>query len=274
MNKELYKNKFLENKNLIDQEISRYFDKNLKIEEAMAYALEEGKRVRANLFLESRRLSTKEISKNDLLFALAIEMIQAYSLVHDDLPAMDDDDFRRGKESVHKHFGEDLGILTGDALLSEAAKLVVEISIKDPSYLKAGAYLLDKTGAHGMIDGQILDLRRNDYDQDFLIEVYDKKTAEFFKGCLVAGGLVNDFDKDELSALENYGYYLGLGFQIQDDLLEDDYGDEINVLNLMDYDRAKSWLDEINGKCRKEIECFKNNEMLLYLIDFLAKREY
>ena len=274
MNKE-YKEIFLQNKNLIDQEIAKYFNNESKIEEAMLYSMEDGKRVRATLFLETRKLSLKEISKNDFLFALAIEMVQAYSLVHDDLPAMDNDDYRRGKESVHKHFGEDLGILTGDALLNEASKIIMEVSLNDTSYLRAGVYLLEKVGLSGMIEGQILDLRRrNNYDKDFLIEVYDKKTADFFKACTVAAGLVNGFSDQEIKRLENYAYYLGLGFQLQDDLLEEDYGDEINILSLMDYDHAKKWLDEINEKCKSEIEKFDNNEMLSFLIEFLSKREY
>lgn len=274
MNKE-YKDIFLQNKNLIDQEIAEYFNNESKIEEAMLYSMEDGKRVRATLFLETRKLSIKEISKNDFLFALAIEMIQAYSLVHDDLPAMDNDDYRRGKESVHKHFGEDLGILTGDALLNEASKIIMEVSLNDPSYLRAGVYLLEKVGLSGMIEGQILDLRRrNNYDKDFLIEVYDKKTAYFFKACTVAAGFVNGFSDQEIKSLENYAYYLGLGFQLQDDLLEEDYGDEINILSLMDYDHAKKLLDEINIKCKKEIEKFDNNGMLSFLIEFLSKREY
>ena len=221
MNKDLYKRRIDENRKLIDAEINSYFNKEGLIEGAMAYALESGKRIRASLFLETRKLKENEISKNDLLFALAIEMLQAYSLVHDDLPAMDNDNFRRGRESVHKHFGEDLGILTGDALLNEAGKILLQVCLDNPSYLAAGSYLLDKTGMHGMIEGQILDLRRrSSYDVDFMIKVYDKKTADFFKACVVAGAIVNGFDEEKIKSLENYAYYLGLGFKIQDDLLE------------------------------------------------------
>lgn len=275
MNKDLYKRRIDENRKLIDAEINSYFNKEGLIEEAMAYALESGKRIRASLFLETRKLKENEISKNDLLFALAIEMLQAYSLVHDDLPAMDNDDFRRGRESVHKYFGEDLGILTGDALLNEAGKILLQVCLDNPSYLAAGSYLLDKTGMHGMIEGQILDLRRRtSYDVDFMIKVYDKKTADFFKACVVAGAIINGFDEEKIKSLENYAYYLGLGFQIQDDLLEEDYGDEINILKLMNYTDAKKLLDSINENCKKEIESFENNEVLLFLIDFLSKRQY
>lgn len=270
-----YRQRLVDNKNLLDDVIKTYIKGESLIEEAMLYALEAGKRIRASLFLETRRLSRNQIDKNDLLFALAIEMIQAYSLVHDDLPAMDDDDYRRGKESLHKHFGEDLGILTGDALLNEATKLMFEIASRDSSFIKASQYLLSKTGKDGMIEGQILDLRRRrNYNKDFLIEVYDKKTADFFKGAIVAGALVNGFDQDTINSLERYAYYLGLGFQIQDDLLEKDYGDEINILSLMDLQASKKLLEDINYQCKKEIENFENNQFFLFLIEFLSKRQY
>ncbi|WP_306483309.1 polyprenyl synthetase family protein [Anaerococcus sp.] len=272
---EKYENRLAYNKRIIDEEMDEYFSKDSKINEAMLYAADSGKRIRASLFLETRRLHTNEISKNDLIFALAIEMIQAYSLVHDDLPAMDNDDYRRGKESVHKHFGEDLAILTGDALLSEASMLMMDISIDDPAYLKAASYLMRRVGKDGMISGQILDLRRRkSYDEDFLVEVYDKKTGDFFKGAIVAAGLVNGFDDEIIARLERYSYYLGLGFQIQDDLLEEDFKDEINILNLKDHDTSKKFLAEINGKCKKEIEDLENNDFLLFLIEFLTNRKY
>lgn len=272
---EKYENKLAYNKTIIDEEMAKYFSEDSIINEAMLYAADSGKRIRASLFLETRRLHTNEISKNDLLFALAIEMIQAYSLVHDDLPAMDDDDYRRGKESVHKHFGEDLAILTGDALLNEASMIMMNISLDDPSYLNAASYLMKRVGKNGMIKGQILDLRRRkSYDEDFLVEVYDKKTADFFKGAIVAAGLVNGFDDEIINKLERYSYYLGLGFQIQDDLLEEEFKDEINILNLRDLDSSKKFLAEINGKCKKEIEDLENNDFLLFLIEFLTNRKY
>lgn len=272
---EKYENRLAYNKTIIDEEMAKYFSEDSIINEAMLYAADSGKRIRASLFLETRRLHTNEISKNDLLFALAIEMIQAYSLVHDDLPAMDDDDYRRGKESVHKHFGEDLAILTGDALLNEASMIMMNISLDDPYYLKAASYLMKRVGKNGMIKGQILDLRRRkSYDEDFLVEVYDKKTADFFKGAIVAAGLVNGFDDEIINKLERYSYYLGLGFQIQDDLLEEEYKDEINILNLRDLDSSKKFLAEINGKCKKEIEDLENNDFLLFLIEFLTNRKY
>ncbi|MDU2583781.1 polyprenyl synthetase family protein [Anaerococcus sp.] len=272
---EKYENRLAYNKTIIDEEMAKYFSEDSIINEAMLYAADSGKRIRASLFLETRRLHTNEISKNDLLFALAIEMIQAYSLVHDDLPAMDDDDYRRGKESVHKHFGEDLAILTGDALLNEASMIMMNISLDDPYYLKAASYLMKRVGKNGMIKGQILDLRRRkSYDEDFLVEVYDKKTADFFKGAIVAAGLVNGFDDEIINKLERYSYYLGLGFQIQDDLLEEEFKDEINILNLRDLDSSKKFLAEINGKCKKEIEDLENNDFLLFLIEFLTNRKY
>ena len=116
MNKEDFLKKLDDNKKIIEKKISTYYDKDYKLAEALFYAMDSGKRIRANLYFETLKMLDHQISELDVDFALAIEMVHAYSLVHDDLPAMDNDDFRRGKPSMHKKFGEDIAILAGDAL--------------------------------------------------------------------------------------------------------------------------------------------------------------
>ncbi|MBS6105835.1 polyprenyl synthetase family protein [Anaerococcus sp.] len=274
MNKEDFLKKLDDNKKIIEKKISTYYDKDYKLAEALFYAMDSGKRIRANLYFETLKMLDHQISELDVDFALAIEMVHAYSLVHDDLPAMDNDDFRRGKPSMHKKFGEDIAILAGDALLNEASFLIFDIANKNPSYIKAGRYLFNHTGYKGMIDGQVLDLRHpKTYDIDYLLNVYDKKTSDLFKACIVSAALISQVDEKATKILEDYAYNLGLAYQIQDDLLENTYKDELNILNVMVKTDAIYLLDIINAKARENILQFKKNDFLLFLVDYLSVRE-
>ncbi|PKZ16821.1 polyprenyl synthetase family protein [Anaerococcus octavius] len=274
MNKEDFLKKLDDNKKIIEKKVSTYYDKDYKLAEALFYAMDSGKRIRANLYFETLKMLDHQISELDVDFALAIEMVHAYSLVHDDLPAMDNDDFRRGKPSMHKKFGEDIAILAGDALLNEASFLIFDIANKNPSYIKAGRYLFNHTGYKGMIDGQVLDLRHpKTYDIDYLLNVYDKKTSDLFKACIVSAALISQVDEKATKILEDYAYNLGLAYQIQDDLLENTYKDELNILNVMVKTDAIYLLDIINAKARENILQFKKNDFLLFLVDYLSVRE-
>ena len=274
MNKEDFLKKLDDNKKIIEKKISTYYDKDYKLAEALFYAMDSGKRIRANLYFETLKMLDHQISELDVDFALAIEMVHAYSLVHDDLPAMDNDDFRRGKPSMHKKFGEDIAILAGDALLNEASFLIFDIANKNPTYIKAGRYLFNHTGYKGMIDGQVLDLRYpKTYDKDYLLNVYDKKTSDLFKACIVSAALISQVDEKATKILEDYAYNLGLAYQIQDDLLENTYKDELNILNVMVKTDAIYLLDIINAKARENILQFKKNDFLLFLVDYLSVRE-
>lgn len=142
MNKEEFIKILSENKKDIDERVRAYFPKEGLINETMTYASDGGKRIRASLYLESKKMFSDALSEDDYKMALAIELIHAYSLVHDDLPAMDNDDYRRGMESLHKKYGEDIAILTGDALLNEAGIILFDIAINNDTYLKAGKYIM------------------------------------------------------------------------------------------------------------------------------------
>lgn len=275
MNKEKFLESLSLDKKIIDREIQSYFNPKNKLEEAMVYATDGGKRIRAFLYLETKKMFSQNVSELDYKLAMAIEFIHAYSLVHDDLPAMDNDDYRRGKESVHKKFGEDIGILTGDALLNEAALILLDIGIKDSSYLRASSYILERASRFGMIEGQVMDLRREStYDLSYLFEVYKKKTSDLFMAACLAAALTSNQTEDTYRKIEVFAENLGLAFQIQDDLLEDTYKDELNILNVMEKQDAIKLLDEVNNKARNSIRDFKNNEVLSYLIDYLSSRSY
>lgn len=275
INREEFINRLNKNKEKIDQYVRDYFSQDIFIDKLMLYGCDGGKRVRASLYLESKKMFSRELSDIDYKFALAIEFIHAYSLVHDDLPSMDNDDFRRGKESLHKKFGEDLGVLAGDALLNESAILLMNTCQEDNSYIKAASYLLERASKSGMIYGQILDLRHpKDYDLDYILEVYARKTSDLFRASCLGAALSAGLCDEDLENIEKYAYNLGLSFQIQDDLLEDNYEDELNILNTLSRSDALSLLKELNFKAKKAIIQFEGNEFLTYLVDYLSERTY
>lgn len=261
-------------KGIIDKAIVDYFKDSYKLNESLIYATDGGKRIRAILYLETISMLGRDYTKNDIQFALAIEMIHAYSLVHDDLPQMDNDDIRRGKASVFKKFGEDIAILTGDALLNEAARLLFDLSINDPSYLKASENLLNYAGHRGMIEGQVLDLHSPEKpDKEYIFNVYEKKTSNLFMASAEAGGLVLKTDQQKQKKLSEFAKNLGYAFQIQDDLLEESYENELNILNIMDEKSAKDLLEDINDKVKENLSYFDNNEFFMNLTDYLLKRD-
>ena len=154
--------------------------------------------------------------------AAAIEMVHAYSLIHDDLPAMDNDDFRRGLPTCHKKFGEALAILAGDALLTEAFAAVVRAPQLDP-WLKnvVAAELAAAAGSRGMVGGQAVDMEKEGgaFTEDDLDFIHEHKTAAMIAMAAAVGGIVGNGSEDEVAALRDYGRYLGLAFQIADDVL-------------------------------------------------------
>ena len=275
MNKEEFIKILNNNKKDIDERVRSYFPKKGLINETMTYAADGGKRIRASLYLESKKMFSNSLSEEDYKMALAIELIHAYSLVHDDLPAMDNDDYRRGMESLHKKYGEDLAILTGDALLNEAAIILFDVAIINNTYLKSSKYIMERASKRGMIQGQILDLRKDiKVDKSYLLEVYSKKTSDLFKAACIGAALSAKASHRQIELLSLYAENLGLAFQIQDDLLEDTYDDELNILNIMTKEEAINLLDSINKDARDAISNFSHNEFLTYLIDYLSKRSY
>lgn len=198
-----------------------------RMTEAMSYSLENGgKRIRPVLTLEFCRLCGGDPEKA-LPYALAVEMIHTYSLIHDDLPCMDDDDMRRGKPSNHKVFGYADALLAGDALLTFAFEVLLSASDDPAKLAKAGAVLARAAGCSGMIAGQVMDLQNEGVSAPLeTVTKTDKlKTGEMISaaavlGCIAAGG-----SDEKIAAAEGYARNIGLAFQIVDDIL-DVTGDE------------------------------------------------
>lgn len=275
MNKETFKNILKEDKKLIDNTIKKYFsNQNNKLEQAVFYAIDGGKRIRPIIFLETiKMLKGKDFSQKDLDFAISIEMIHSYSLIHDDLPAMDNDDYRRGKETVHKKFGEDIAVLAGDSLLNTAYENILNMGIEDSNITKAGYYLGKCAGKSGMIEGQYFDIYKEDfYDLDYVFKVYEKKTGGLFKASVLGAGLFLGCDKNVLENLETYGKYLGLSFQLQDDLIDEQAEEELNILNLINKKEACDYLNGFNEKAKNAIKNFDKNDFHIFLIDYLSTR--
>ncbi|WP_143314327.1 polyprenyl synthetase family protein [Clostridium sp. HBUAS56017] len=212
----------------IEEYLSSYFEGkgtfNKLIYDASSYSLNlGGKRIRPILLLLSYNLY-KEDYKRVLPMAGAIEMIHTYSLIHDDLPAMDNDDLRRGKPTNHKVFGDGIATLAGDALLNEAIICMLDFSLKyGESALKASREIAVAAGAEGMIGGQVVDIlseSKETISEDELNYMHSKKTGELIRSAIVAGAMLADAPKEDIEKLNEYGKKLGLAFQIKDDILD------------------------------------------------------
>ncbi|SFC96906.1 polyprenyl synthetase family protein [Clostridium uliginosum] len=214
-------------KNTIDNYLKEYFNEkdsyNKTIYEAASYSINiGGKRIRPLLFSLTYDIY-KEDTKKVMPMAAAIEMIHTYSLIHDDLPCMDDDDLRRGKPTNHKVFGENMAVLAGDALLNEAMVLLMKQSLTlGENSLKASYEIATASGAEGMIGGQVVDIlsEGKKISKEQLEYMHTKKTGELIKASVVAGGILANAPDDDLEALDKYGKKLGLAFQIKDDILD------------------------------------------------------
>lgn len=194
-----------------------------RLKSAMGYMLQGGgKRIRSVLAMWCCELICGQLNKEAQIAAAAIEMVHTYSLIHDDLPAMDNDDFRRGKPSCHKQFDEATAILAGDALLTLAFEIIAK-QIKEPSIsVRMIRTLAEAAGPAGMIAGQIADLMHENQvgTAEQLKYIHIHKTAKMFAASAALGGIAGGADDQQLSALLSYGLNLGLGFQIADDLLD------------------------------------------------------
>lgn len=197
--------------------------------DAMRYSLEVGgKRLRPVLLLASCDFAGGEIMEA-LPYALSLEYIHTYSLIHDDLPAMDNDDLRRGKPTSHKVFGEAMAILAGDALLSTAAETVTgaplafaRIPVKMAAHIRAAHEIMSRAGATGMIAGQTADIRGESLepDADLIRYIELHKTADLITAPVRAGLMLAEADDDMLSAFTTYALDIGVAFQILDDILD------------------------------------------------------
>ena len=196
------------------------------IMEAMEYnMLAGGKRLRPMLMKETYELYNGT-SKAIEPFMAAIEMIHTYSLIHDDLPAMDNDDYRRGRKTTHLVYGEDMAILTGDALLNyafETACKAFELAPEDSINTgRALSVLGRKAGIYGMVGGQVIDVKETGHaiGKDVLDTIYELKTGALIEASMMIGAILGGASETEIQMVEKIAHYVGIAFQIQDDILD------------------------------------------------------
>ncbi|MDY2923178.1 MAG: farnesyl diphosphate synthase [Eubacterium sp.] len=194
--------------------------------EAMNYSLlAGGKRLRPMFLYEAYQMFGGRDEKAVRPFMMALEMIHTYSLVHDDLPAMDNDEYRRGKLTTHKKFGEAMGILAGDALLNgafETAFLAFDSETEAAQIGRALKILGRKAGVYGMVGGQVVDVEKEGcfMDEDMLYFVHKNKTSALIESALMTGAVLAGANEKQAAVMEQCGTDIGLAFQIQDDILD------------------------------------------------------
>ena len=283
-------------KNAVEGELSKLYPEAAgnasQLYEAMKYSLlSGGKRVRASLCLETCRMLGGKIEAA-LPFACAIEMIHTYSLIHDDLPCMDDDDMRRGKPTNHKVFGEATAVLAGDALLTDAFSVcAMNPYVSGDCAATAVAMLSGAAGSFGMVKGQMIDLygELNPLDENELVELHMGKTGAMIcvsvqLGCLAAGLSPDD---PTVTKLTEFAQNIGLVFQIIDDILDVTSTNEVlgknigsdkdkNKTTFMTFftpDRAREYAEKLTEGAIDSVKEIEGSEGLVSLALYLCERD-
>lgn len=261
-----------------------------KIYEAMRYSLlGGGKRMRGVLALTGGLLAGGT-EQEVMPFACALEMIHAYSLIHDDLPAMDNDDMRRGKPSCHKQFDEATAILAGDALLNGAFELMLTASVKPENKINAMQIIANGSGTEGMIGGQVVDIANEggDIDYDTLTYLHSLKTGALIKAALL-GGYAACGGSEHTAKLTEYAEKTGLAFQVIDDILDvigdekllgkkvnsDENNDKKTFINFKGLEGSKEYAGVLSEEAISAVNGLgTEGEFLAWFADYLLNRNF
>jgi len=256
------------NKNLdyyMDKNLPKEYEEPEILHKAMRYTLIGGKRVRPFLAFLGYKLNKDELSNEIYDLALALELIHNFSLVHDDLPALDNDDYRRGKLTVHKKFSEAIAILTGDALFAYAFKFLNKLNNK------ISDIIIDALLSNGMIGGQVIDIQKNIKNLDELLKLHYYKTGRLIEASLLSGYILSNGEKIEI--VKKIGKNIGMIFQMVDDILDKEKNESINILKFLSYEDV---LKEIEKLKQETISLtknnFKNSQLLCEFIEYLSNR--
>lgn len=276
------------------EKMSVQTDADRLLSDAMLYSLNAGgKRIRPILCLEVAHAYGADL-ESIKPFAFALEMIHTYSLIHDDLPCMDDDDLRRGKPTSHVVYGEDLAILAGDALLNLSAEVMLEAVMHqngDVKFLRAMHEILKASGASGMILGQVADIKY--HDQEINIEklnfINANKTGKLLTASIVSGALLGGASIADLEKLKKIGYQVGLLFQLVDDVLDvignpqklgkrtqiDEKNNKMTYPKLMGIETTQACIRQYRDEIFETLDTLTIDvKFLKALVDFLATRDF
>lgn len=263
--------------------------------EAMEYAvMAGGKRIRPMFMYEVYKMFGGNEPDQIEPFMAALEMIHTYSLVHDDLPAMDDDDYRRGRKTTHIVYGEAMGILAGDALLNYAYETAAKSFDADMPWNAVKAYkvLTAKAGVYGMVGGQVVDVEMNGKipDTDMLYFIYKLKTAALLETAFMVGGILAGASDEDVERLEKIAANIGIAFQIQDDILDvtstteelgkpvnsDEKNNKSTYVSFNGLEKAKEAVKQYSDEALELLDALdtKNDkEFLKFLINGLVNRK-
>lgn len=293
-----FKNKLISWSDVVNKELDKLInEKNTPektIYSAMKYSLDAGgKRLRPVLALAVCELFDGAADEV-LPFACAIEMIHTYSLIHDDLPAMDNDDYRRGRPTNHKVYGEATAILAGDALLNYAFETMLSATIKNSvnieAKVKAMHIVASASGASGMIGGQVVDLESEgtQIPAELLEYMHRCKTGALIKAPVMSAAVICGADEKQLAQLEQYSQKIGLAFQIKDDILDVIGNDELlgkktgsdainnksTYVTVYGLDHSRRMLEDITGQAVDSLKDFGEKAWFLKsLAQYLLERE-
>lgn len=259
-----------------------------EVVEAMRYSISNGgKRLRPVLCLEFAKACGAD--RYDALdFACAVEFVHTYSLIHDDLPCMDNDDMRRGKPSCHKQFGEAVALLAGDALLTQAFQILSGSSLDDSKIASACALLAQNSGVSGMVGGQVIDLKYESQTPDMkqILAVHRLKTGALIAAACLLGCIAAGADEKKIAAASAYAYNLGVAFQIKDDILDvtastdelgkpagsDAQNNKTTYVTLRGVENAQNDVEKLTESAVARLDEFENTEFLKTLSYYLVNR--
>ncbi|MBS9775400.1 polyprenyl synthetase family protein [Candidatus Gracilibacteria bacterium] len=295
---------YIARRNFVETEIEQYLKNKYKsseiqglksFQESLIYACKGGKKLRAILALEfyltlknisfSKFLAEKNTHKEIIYFMLALEFVHAYSLVHDDLPCMDNDTLRRGKPTVWKKYGEWQAVLVGDTLNTLSFEVISELQDAKKS-VQLTNLLSKAVGFEGMIGGQIMDLYFEEHCEEInivkLTELHNKKTGALIKAS-VQGAVLVSGKMNFLHKLTPFGEKLGLAFQIKDDILDEEGsigetgksvgdGEEKGFVYFLGLENSKIQLKKLLSDCKLSIKILKSNH-INFLVDYIGNRK-
>lgn len=279
---------------VIDEYLKFYLKHNDNLQkiiyEAMEYSIfAGGKRLRPILLIETSIMCGGN-AKKAMPFACAMEMIHTYSLIHDDLPAMDNDSLRRGMPTSHIKYGEAKAILAGDALLNKAFEIMSEYGSDTKNALDIIKVISKSSGADGMIGGQIVDIESEckEIELDTIKYLHSLKTGAIIRASCVSGAMVAYADEVQIKAVDEFALNLGIAFQIRDDILDvtgsaDTLGKPIGsdaqqnkrtYVSLLGLDKSKELVKEYSKKAKNALSIFGDRaEFLINLTDYLIDRD-